>query len=213
MTSTHGKADGRYQITADAPPALRERSAYSIIQQKIKQQPELEKRLTAPNHRIPDTDWSYGSQTYLNRDVMLHLIAMQIKAMADRGAIEDIETIFDPKYGIGSKSHKDKGTIKNPLSFWGHPTQTEILGQRSKWKALAVYHAFRKTIKNDLIRYARTQALEWHLQPTQQKLDDIMNFLEQNQAAATKQLRQDLIKYKLPLETLIERALMTHLLS
>lgn len=210
---TQAATDERYLIAPDAAPELRERSAYDLIQQQLEQQPELEQRLLDPAHKISGEPWSYGTQTYCNRAVLLHLIAIQIKAMAECGAIKDPQQIFDSEYGIGSKNHKDKGTINNPLSFWGHPVQSEILGQRSKFKALKVYHAFRLTIKNELIHFARQQPLEWHQHLPQQKLADILDFLKQSHPEATQDLRQKLVSYNLTLEVLLQRALETHLLS
>lgn len=209
----HGETNERYLIAAEAAPELRQRCAYDLIQQQLKIQPELEQRLLDPTHKISGKPWSYGTQTYCNRAVLLHLIAIQIKAMAEYGAIKDPQQIFDSEYGIGSKNHKDKGTINNPLSFWGHPVQSEILGQRSKFKALKVYHAFRLTIKNELIHFARQQPLEWHQSLPQQKLADILAFLKQHHTAASQELRQRLADYQLTLETLLQRALETNLLS
>ena len=144
---------------------------------------------------------------------MLHLIARQIKRMAELREIKTIEQIIDPEHGIGSKDHKDKGTINDPLSFWGHPVQEEILGQRGRLKTLKVYHAFRTTIKNELIRFARHRPLEWHQLPTGQKLAETIQFLESEHAEATRRLRKELADYDLNLETLLRRAIESNLLS
>lgn len=208
-----GQSADIYQITEDAHPTFRNTNAKIILEDHLSTHLDLKKRLLESDYQIPEQTWSYGTQHYRNHEVMLHLIAQQIKAMAERGAIEHIETIFDPEYGIGSKNHKDKGTINNPLSFWGHPVQTEILGQRSKLKALAVYHAFRQTIKNDLIHYARHQPIEWHQQNNEKKLQATLEYLNQHHPEKTKALSKALHKNGLNLTTLLRRAIETNLLS
>ena len=58
-----------------------------------------------------DEAWGYYDQCYGSSEVMRHLIAVQIKAMAELEAIESLDDVFNVHYGIGSKFHKDKGTI------------------------------------------------------------------------------------------------------
>tara|TARA_B110000285_G_scaffold227930_1_gene290041 strand:- start:4304 stop:4987 length:684 start_codon:yes stop_codon:yes gene_type:complete len=208
-----GQSADIYQITEHADPTFRNTNAIVIFENYLSTHTELEARLLNPAHSSPSQTWSYNTQNYCNREVMRHLIALQIKAMAERGAIDHIETIFDPEYGIGSKNHKDKGTINNPISFWGHPIQIEILGQRSKLNALTVYHAFRQTIKNDLIRYARHQPIEWHKQDSKTKLQDTLEYLNQHHSEKTKALNKALHENGLNLPTLLKRAIETNLLS
>ena len=130
-----------------------------------------------PKHTVQAEDWGYHHQAYGSEATMLHLFSLQIKAMAERRSIKTEKEVVDPKYGIGSKRHKDKGTINNPLSFWGHPVQSEILGQQSRLEALNIYHIFRLTLKNELIRYGRHQPLEWHKLPNEMKLEATFEFL------------------------------------
>ena len=202
-----------FRISDDAPREFAGRDALQYTQKLLSQYPELQKRMLTPDYRSPGKEWEYGSQTYASPAVMEHLIALQIKAMAERHKIRSKKDIIHPKHGIGSKNHKDKGTINNPLSFFGHPVQEEILATNSRLKTLRVYHAFRKTIKNDLIRFARHQNLEWHQQSTAEKLSAILSFLEEQLPAKTKQLRDQLKDYDLELEQLIQTAIETNLLS
>ena len=91
--------------------------------------------------------------------------------------------------------------------------QAEILGQNSRRKSLQVYHAFRRTIKNQLIRYGRNQPLEWHLQTAGEKLRDSLEHLDTAFPAATKELREKLKTHNLDLETLLRRAITAELPS
>lgn len=205
-------------------PSLREQfQSITTEQQKISIQhtlnhyfdthPDLEKRLIDPHYKIPNEMWSYGSQTYRNREVMLHLITSQVQAMTERNEIDSIKEVFDERYGIGSKSHKDKGAINNPLSFFGHPIQKEILGQNSRRKSLQVYHAFRLTIKNELIQFSRNQSLEWHLQDDEKKLQDTLNYLKTQHPQEAIELKRRLEEYDIKLESLLRKAFTSHLLS
>jgi hypothetical protein len=202
-----------YLIGPDAHQNLRGRSAIELLDTYLEENPEMQNRLLDRQHVIAGESWSYDSQVYASTPVMRHLIARQIKAMAERRAVRTVDAIFDSEYGIGSKSHKDKGAIGNPLSFWGHPFQTEIIGQRSKRKALRIYHAFRSTLKNQLIRYARSQSLDWHRQPTSEKLDATLRFLNDKHPAATNTLRDQLKQHDIELEGLLRRAISSDLIS
>lgn len=202
-----------YRINSHAHKRFAGKDAKELTIQLLRQHPELKRRMLDPTWTVPGEDWGYYSQTYGNESVMSHLIALQIKAMAEAGDLKTYDQLTDSTYGIGSKSHKDKGTINNPLSFWGHPVQSQILQTRSRLQTLKVYHTFRKTIKNELIQYARHRPLEWHLKTNSDKQKEIIEFLDTKHAEATQQLRDELQETVLNLEELILRALESHLLS
>lgn len=202
-----------YKIAESASPIFAHKDALAYTINLLENHPEIQQRMLIPTHLALGKDWGYHSQTYGSESTMLHLIALQIKAMAERNVIQSTEDILDPEFGIGSKNHKDKGTINNPLSFSGHPVQKEILKTNSKLRTLKVYHAFRRTIKNDLIRFARNQSLEWHQQNVDIKLKSTMEFLRTEHPQKTLELRKQLQKYQLDLELLLSKAISCHLLS
>jgi hypothetical protein len=202
-----------YTIAATAPPLFAKQDALAYTINLLENHPEIKQRLLEPTHLALGEDWAYHSQTYGSESTMLHLVALQIKAMAERNAIQSTEDVLDPEFGIGSKNHKDKGTINNPLSWFGHPVQQEILITNSKLKTLKVYHAFRRTIKNDLIHFARNQSLEWHQQNVDIKLKSTLYFLRTQHPHKTLKLRKQLKKHQLDLELLLRKALSSHLLS
>jgi len=105
-----------YTIAATAPPLFAKQDALAYTINLLENHPEIKQRLLEPTHLTLGEDWAYQSQTYGSESTMLHLIALQIKAMAERNAIQSTEDVLDPEFGIGSKNHKDKGTINNPLS-------------------------------------------------------------------------------------------------
>jgi hypothetical protein len=202
-----------YTISNTAPPLFANQDAFNYTIELMESYPEIQRRMLDPTHRPPRTDWAYYSQTYSSESTMLHLIALQIKAMAEHNAIQSTEDILDPKFGLGSKNHKDKGTLKNPLSFFGHPVQKEVLATKSTLRTLKVYHAFRRTIKNDLIRFARNQSLEWHQQHIDQRVKATLEFLYTEHPRRTLELRKKLRAFQLDLEILLRKALSSHLLS
>ena len=202
-----------YTISNTAPPLFANQDALKYATELMESYPEIQRRMLDPTHQPPGTDWAYYSQTYSCEPTMLHLIALQIKAMAERNAIQSTEDILDPKFGLGSKNHKDKGTLNNPLSFFGHPVQKEILATNSTLRTLKVYHAFRRTIKNDLIRFARNQSLEWHQQHIDHKVKSTLAFLHTEHPRRTLELRKTLRAFQLDLELLLRKALSSHLLS
>jgi hypothetical protein len=202
-----------YQIAKNATPHFANQNAYDYIVKLLKSHPEIERRMLDPTHQAPDERWAYHNQTYGSKSTMLHLLARQIKAMAEGHYIESNDDILDPEFGIGSKNHKDKGTINNPLSWWGHPVQKEILKTDSKLRTLKVYHAFRKTIKNDLIHFARHQSIEWHQQDMDLKLEATMEFLHKEHPRKTLELRDQLEYYEIDLEQLLYDAIASNLLS
>lgn len=203
----------KYEIEAPPNSNFEAQNSYQLIVHILEERPELKKRMLDRSYSIETEEWGYHSQVYGDESIMYHLLALQVKAMAERGAIKDLDEVLHPKYGIGSKYHKDKGTIGNPFSIWGHPVQTEILGQRSRLKALRVYHAFRKTIKNQLIHYGRNQSLEWHLQPLAAKKAATLEYLEAEFPEAVNQLETVLRDESISLSDLLEKALLTNLLS
>lgn len=202
-----------YRINSHAKSDFAGKDARTILAEVLEKYPNLKQRMLDPTYLVPSKEWGYHTQTYKSEAVMQHLLAIQIKAMADSGDIRNWDDLTDTEHGIGSKDHKDKGTLKNPLSIWGHPVQTEILGQKSRLRALKVYHAFRTTIKNDLIRYARNQDLEWHLQSLEDRLQAVLSFLNSEHRLSTLELRNFLIENKLELKALLRKALETNLLS
>ena len=78
---------------------------------------------------------------------MLHLIALQIKSMAEAQAIHSETDLLDPQYGIGSKNHKDKGCINNPLAVLGHPIQQALFNRSNPLTLHSLYHAFLRVSK------------------------------------------------------------------
>ena len=162
-------------------------------------------------YQAPHQKWAYHSQTYGSKPTMRHLLARQVKAMAERHQIQSDADILDPEFGIGSKNHKDKGTINNPLAWFGHPVQKEILKTNSKFRTLKVYHAFRQTIKNDLIHFARHQSVEWHQQDVDVKLAATMAFLLSAHPRKTLELRNRLEQYQIELEQLLYKAIASNL--
>jgi len=202
-----------YQISEQAAPFFANKNAKVILHGYLDSHPLLKQRLIDPSYLDSDQTWAYHTQTYLNLEVLSYLVSLQIKAMAERKEIRSLEDIFDTKYGIGSKSHKDKGTINNPLSLWGHPVQKEVLGRKSRLNTLRVYTALRETVKNDLIHYGRNQALGWHQKTTEQKLAETINYLEKHHSEKTSQLRKRLKMLNYDLETLIRKVIETHLIS
>jgi len=208
-------ADGHpdYQIGTNAHKAFAGADAHQLVEALLAQHPEIKRRMREPAYTVPGEDWGYYDQCYQSDEVMLHLLALQVKAMSERREIKSIDDLLDNTHGIGSKNHKDKGTINNPLSIWGHPVQTEILGKRSRLKALKVYHAFRKTLKNELIRYGRSQSLEWHYLPKSERLEQTLDFLERAYPSKTKALQEALEDMNMELPKLLQAALTTHLIS
>ena len=202
-----------YTIADTAPTLFANKDALKYTVELMETHPEIQQRMLNPTHQPAGKNWAYHSQTYGSESTMLHLIAMQIKAMAERNAIQSTDDVLDPEFGIGSKNHKDKGTLNNPLSFFGHPVQQEILITNSKLRTLKVYHAFRRTIKNDLIRFARNQSLEWHQQHVDSKLKSTIEFLHTQHPHKTLQLRKQLQPFQLNLELLLRKAISSHLLS
>jgi hypothetical protein len=202
-----------YEIADTAAPLFANQNAYDYIVELLKSHPEIERRMLDPTYQTSDKKWAYHSQIYGSKSTMRHLLARQIKAMAERHQIQSADEILDPEFGIGSKNHKDKGTINNPLSWWGHPVQKEILKTNSKLRTLRVYHSFRQTIKNDLIHFARHQSLEWHQQAVDVKLKATMEFLNKENPRKTLELRDQLQKYQINLEQLLYTAIASNLLS
>lgn len=201
-----------YTISSQASETLRNQNALSILDNHLRTHPELKRRLIDESYTIPDENWGYYDQAYEHENTMRHLIANQIKAMAERQQVDDIEDIFDPDYGIGSKPHKDKGTINNVFSIWGHPVRDEILnGSTASTKT--VYEFFRLTIKNNLKAYARSQTLKWHRQPVEIRVKATLEYLNNNHHDKTQKLSENLKAIQLDLEELIRRTLQTNLLS
>lgn len=201
-----------YNINDLASPNLRGENAKTLVQQYLHTNPTLKERLTNSNYKIPEADWNYDDQIYKYEDTMLHLLALQIKKMAEISEITSLEEAFDPKYGIGSKDHKDKGTIGNVFSIFGHPVREEIL-QGSEASVMTVYTLFRKTIKNQLKAFARSQTLDWHLQNIETKKTDTLKYLKKKYPLETNTLQTELNKIGLSFEILIERAIKSNLLS
>ena len=201
-----------YIINQNAAKALRGKNAYQQVKIYLQQHPELKKRLRDPEYVVEGKSWGYFDQCYGSDATMRHLIALQIKAMAERQELDSIAEAFDEDDGIGSKSHKDKGTINNVFSFWGHPVRDEILVS-SKASTLHVYNVFRNTIKNELKRFLRQQSLDWHLQDTTTKTQQTIIFLDQRHPQKVKSLQRQLAEINLDLETLIRRGFETNLLS
>ena len=202
-----------YIIATTASPRFANLDALKYTTELMEKNPQIQQRMLDPTHQPTSMDWAYHSQTYSSESTMLHLVALQIKAMAERNAIQSTEDILDTKFGLGSKNHKDKGTLNNPLSFFGHPVQKEILVTNSALRTLKVYHAFRRTIKNDLIRFARNQSLEWHRQNVDSKVMSTITFLHTEHPHKTLELRKQLRAFQLDLELLLRKALSSHLLS
>ena len=174
--------------------------------------PELKQRLLDPSYTVPEEGWGYYDQCYGSEETLHHLIAMQIKAMAERGEITTIVEVFDKAYGVGSKAHKDKGTINNVFSLWGHPVRREIL-VTNKVSTLEVYQIFRNTLKNELKAFARQQNRHWHDQDINAKTQQTLAYLYEKYPQKTRQLAKQLQEIGLSLPTLIKRAISTHLLS
>lgn len=202
-----------YRIAETAAPFFANKNAYDYTVELLKSHPEIQRRMLDPSYQPPNQKWAYANQSYGSQATMLHLIALQVKAMAEQNEIHSPDDILHPDWGIGSKKHKDKGTIKNPLSFFGHPVQKEVLNTNSKIRTLKVYHAFRRTIKNELIHFARNQPLKWHQQNLDIKLKSTMRFLQTEHPKKTLQLRDQLKKYQIVLELLLHKALSSNLLS
>ena len=202
----------RYKIQKGKIPELIHQSVYKKLEEHLKQNPEVFHRLTDPTYTVPRKDWGYHDQYYPDHETMMHLISLQIKKMIELEEITQWSQVFDPKYGIGSKNHKDKGTINNVFSLFGHPVRDNIL-QGSDASTLTVYHIFRKTIKNELKSFARSRPLEWHLKSTKIKTEKTLEFLFKNQPEKTKKIQKDLLEINLSLEVLVYRALESDLLS
>ncbi|MEM8867196.1 MAG: hypothetical protein AAGC73_02905 [Verrucomicrobiota bacterium] len=200
-------------IGGSAHRNLRGQDAMHLLQDQLRADSDLEQRLLDPEYTVPREDWGYRDQHYRSAALMHYLIAKQIKAMAETGKIKKVTQLFDPEYGIGSKNHKDKGTIGNVFSFWGHPVQKEILGGGSRLKTLKVYTAFRITLKNELIRYARSRPLHWHQQSTTSKLQEVKAFLKNKYPEKTHSLREQLKALDYNLDTLLRRAIASNLIS
>ena len=183
-----------------------------IISEYLSKNPKMFERLTNPNFTVADQDWGYYDQFYRDKDAMIHLLAKQTKMMVELGQIQSLDKLFHPKYGIGSKNHKDKGTINDVFSVFGHPVRKWIL-QGSSANTITVYHLFRETVKNELKAFARSQKLDWHKQKIQIKKNQILQFLMRNHPQKTKKLQERLVEINLSLETLILRTLQTNLLS
>ena len=201
----------KYLIDAPSVKNLHGKSALTILDNYFFKHPELVEKML--NASIADDDtWGYYDQCYGTRVVMRHLIASQIKAMAELKKIKSINDIFDGRYGVGSKFHKDKGTIGNIFSIWGHPVRKYILqGGRSSTRK--VYDAFRLTLKNELKGYVRKQSVEWHMMPADKRLDETLKYLNAEFPEKTNLLRTKLKSLGLDLKTLIRRTIETNLLS
>lgn len=212
MSSTDSDQGDHYIIRSGKIPNLIGRCAYTKLSLHFEQHPELIDRLTSPTDLIPGQNWGYLDQYYPNKETMLHLMAKQIKTMIEMGEIKKWKQVFDPKYGIGSKNHKDKGTLNNVFSVFGHPVR-EIILQGSQVSTLTVYNLFRKSIKNELKAFARSRTVAWHFLKTNIKTKETMNYLLKNYPKKTNQIEADLKKIGLSLETLISRALNSNLLS
>ena len=203
---------GRYHITEKAPYTFRGQDAYQLVQVYFEQNPDLKHRLLDPDWVVIDGGWGYHDQGYGSEETMYHLIALQVKAMAERQEIDDMDDVFDEDYGIGSKSHKDKGTINNVFSIWGHPVRSEVLADKNV-SALTVYNMFRKTIKNELKAFSRQQSLAWHLQDNVEKTRQTLAYLYQYHSQNTKRLERELEALNIRLPALIKRATQSNLLS
>lgn len=204
-----------YKINTPEDEQWHGRDALYLLDQQLKKEPKLERRLLDADMPVENDGgetWGYLDQAYANRNIMRHLVANQIKAMAEAGELSSIEEAFNEDVGIGSKYHKDKGTIGDVFSFWGHPVQEKVLGG-GKFKALEVYHAFRKTIKNKLKSYLRSQPVSWHRQTVSKRTRAIMKYLKRHHVDSTTRLKRQLKKKNMTLRALIQRALKSNLLS
>ena len=201
-----------YQIDDCKRDCFRNRNALDIVFECFSEHPELKMRLLDPKSTVAGKKWGYFDQAYEHEETMLHVVSLQVKAMVEREEVKSTDQLFDDEFGIGSKFHKDKGTINNIFSLWGHPVRTELLQGSSK-NTHYVYEQFRLTIKNDLVRFVRGQSLDWHLQSDVEKKKQTLEFLEKNVPEATLRLNQQLLEINLSLELLIDRVLVTNLLS
>ena len=201
-----------YQISEAASGDFRNKNAYAILEKIFKQNPGLKQKLLDPHAIDASERWGYLDQAYLHEETMRHLIALQIKTMAELGAIDSSAEIIDPKYGIGSKAHKDKGTINNVFSVFGHPVRKHIL-DGSQASTLEVYTIFRTTIKNQLKAFLRSRNLQWHLQAPKAKSTEIIQYLEKHFPNRYAELTLRLREIGLELESLIQRTFQTNLLS
>jgi len=201
-----------YEIDVSAAAAFRSKNAFTLLGDYLLSHPEMKQRLMDENYIIAGENWSYRDQVYKDEQTLRHLIALQIKAMAERNEITTMNEAFSKRYGIGSKFHKDKGAINNIFSIWGHPVRKEIL-QGGSSATRHVYALFRDSIKNQLIRFLRSQPLEWHLMDAQVRTQAILAWLNKHYPVKTKKLEAELQEINLSLELLIQRTLSSHLLS
>lgn len=209
----NGPSTSLYQIHAQAPAPFANQDALLYTRALLAAHPAIKQRMCTPEYAHAQYGWSYGSQVYGSEATMLHLIALQIKSMAEAQAIHSESDLLDPQYGIGSKNHKDKGCINNPLAVLGHPIQQALFERSNPLTLHSLYHAFRKSIKNPLIRFARQQSLKWHQQSSAARLQAVISFLKTQYPLKTQQFEAALAEHKIELAALLARAINCKLLS
>ena len=135
-----------YQIHAQAPAPFANQDALLYTRALLAAHPAIKQRMRIPEYAHAQYGWSYGSQVYGSEATMLHLIALQIKSMAEAQAIHSESDLLDPQYGIGSRTTKTR-LHQQSAGNLGHPIQQALFERSNPLTLHSLYRAFRKSIK------------------------------------------------------------------